>query len=156
SAPWIFRSLIPTLPYYPFAIDIRVVGFLAALTVLAGVGAGIVPALESLKRDVGAALHGREALPGATGWRARDVLVAAQVGMSLVLLVGAGMFLHGEVRMLTADPGYDADHVMMVVPRIAIPPHTPETATAFYRTLAQRALGIPGVRAVAYERTAAG
>ena len=156
SAPWIFRSLIPTLPYYPFAIDVRVVAFLAVVTAFAGVGAGIVPALESLKRDVSAALHGREALPGATGWRARDVLVAAQVGMSLVLLVGAGMFLHAEVRMLKADPGYDSEHVMLVAPRVAVPPNTPESAAAFYRTFAQRALGIPGVRAVAYERTAAG
>jgi predicted permease len=153
SAPRILRSLIPALPYYPFAVDGSVVAYLGAVTLFAGVAAGIAPALESLKRDVSAALHGHEALPDAIGWRARDVLVAAQVGMSLVLLVGAGLFLHAEMRLLSASPGYDADHVMLAVPRVSVPPHTAESAQSFYRTFVQRVRGIPGVRGVAYARS---
>jgi len=154
SAPRLLRSLIPQLPYYPFAVDRSVVVYLGAVTLFAGAVAGIAPALESLRRDVSAALHGHEALPGAAGWRARDVLVAAQVGMSLVLLVGAGLFLHAETRLLSANPGYDIDRVMLVVPRISTPPHTVESSQSFYKTFAQRVLGIPGVRAVAYARIA--
>jgi predicted permease len=152
SAPRLLRSLIPQLPYYPFAVDSSVLAFLAAVTLFAGAIAGIAPALESLKKDVSAALHGHEAVGGATGWRARDLLVAAQVGMSLVLLVGAGLFLRAEARLLAANPGYDIDHVMLVVPRVTVPPHTPESAASFYKAFVQRVVGVPGVGGVAYAR----
>jgi hypothetical protein len=154
-APWGFRALIPQLPYYHFAIDAHVVAYLGAITLFAGIVAGIAPTLESLKKDVNAAFRGHEAVPGASGWRPRDVLVAAQVGMSLVLLVSAGLFLHAETRLLSANPGFDVDHVMLATPRISIPPHTVDTAASFYKTFVQRARGVPGVRAVAYARGAA-
>ena len=139
---------------YPFAVDGTVLAYLGAVTLLAGIVAGVAPAFESLKRDVTASLHGQNASPGASGWRSRDVLVAAQVGMSLALLVGAGLFLRAEMRLLSANPGYDIDRVMLVSPRISVPPHTLESATSFYKTFTERALGIPGVRAVAYARGA--
>ena len=152
SAPRVFRALIPTLPDYPFAVDGSVLAYLGAVTVFAGVMAGIAPAFESLKKDVNAALHGHGAAAGASGWHARDVLVAAQVAMSLVLLVAVGLFLRAEARLLAANPGYDIDRVMFVEPRLSVPPHTPDSAAAFYKTFAQRALVVPGVRAVAYAR----
>jgi predicted permease len=152
GAPRIVRSLILTLPYYPFAIDHTVVVYLAAVTLFAGIMAGIPPAVESLKRNVSPAPHGHDLLGSAVGWRARDLLIAAQVGMSLMLLVGAGLFLHAEAHMLSASPGYDTDHVMLVVPHVLIPPQTPESAAQFYEAFRQRALGIPGVRAFAYAR----
>jgi predicted permease len=151
-APRVLRSLIPAMPFYSYAVDGGVVAYLGAVTLFAGGLAGIAPALESLKKDVSAALHGHEALHRAIGWRARDVLVAGQVGMSMVLLIGAGLFLHAEVNLLSANPGYDIDHVMLVVPRVSTPPHTPESAASFYRTFVQRALGVPGVSSVAYAR----
>ena len=152
SAPRLLRFLIPALPYYPFAVDAAVVAYLAAVTMFAGVMASIAPAVESLRNDVNAALHGHEVLTGATGWRARDVLTATQLGMSLVLLVGAGCFLHAEARLLSANPGFDVDHVLFVAPRISIPPHTSESAASFYATFVQRARRVPGVHSVAYGR----
>ncbi|MGH9139810.1 MAG: ABC transporter permease, partial [Vicinamibacterales bacterium] len=153
-SPIVFRSLIPRLPYYPFAVDTTVVSFLLAVTLFAGVAAGVAPAFESLKKDLSAGLHGQEALAGAIGWHARDVLMAGQVGMSLVLLVGAGLFLHTEWRMMSAGPGYEIDRVMLVVPRVSSPPHTPDSAAAFYDTFTRSVLGIPGVRSLAYQRGA--
>jgi hypothetical protein len=78
--------------------------------------------------------------------------MAAQVGMSLVVLVGAGLSLHAESTMLSASPGYEIDRVMLVVPRVSIPPHTPESAASFYDAYEQRVFGIPGVRTLAYQR----
>src|SRR5262249_44706795 len=66
------------------------------------------------------------------------------------------LFLHAEARLLSANPGYDDDRVMLVVPRVSMPPHTAESAQSFYKTFVQRVLGIPGVRAVAYGRSTAG
>ena len=155
AAPRLLRALIPALPYYPFGLDAAVFAYVIGITLFAGIAAGIAPAIESLKRNVSAALHSHEAVPGATGWRARDVLVAAQVCMSLALLVGAGLFLRAEARLLSANPGYDADGVMTVVPRVTIPPHTAESAATFYQTFMLRARGNPSVRAIAWARGSA-
>jgi predicted permease len=128
-----------------------VLGYLAAVTIAAGVLAGIAPAIESLKPNVSDSLHGREMLFGvATSWRLRDVLVAAQIAMSLVLLVGAALFVRAELRMVSANPGYESDHVLLVVPRIGVPPHSRESAASFYQALASRVAALPGVRAATY------
>ena len=155
SAPRLFRTLIPQLPYYPFAIDATVIAYVAGVALVAAIAASIAPALESLKKDVNAALHHHDALAGATGWHARDVLMAAQIGLSLVLLFAAGLFLHAEFRLLAANPGYELDRVMLVVPRVAVPPHTPASVKSLYQTFNERVCGIPGVRTVAYARISA-
>jgi predicted permease len=152
AAPKVFRTLIPQLPYYPFAIDATVVAYVAGVALVAAIAASIAPALESLKRDVNAALHHHDALSGTIGWQARDVLMAAQLGLCLVLLFAAGVFLHAEFRLLSANPGYELDRVMLVVPRVGVPPHTPASVQSFYQAFNQRLLGIPGVRTVAYTR----
>jgi putative ABC transport system permease protein len=152
AAPKVFRTLIPQLPYYPFAIDTSVIAYVAGVALVAAMAASIAPALESLKKDVNAALHHHDALPGAIGWHARDVLMAAQVGLCLVLLFAAGVFLHAEFRLLAASPGYELDRVMLVVPHVGVPPHTPASVQSFYRAFNERVLGIPGVRTVAYTR----
>jgi len=156
AGPIVIRALVPSLPYYPFAVDANVVAYIFGITLLAGVAAGIAPALETLRKDVNASLRGEEAVPGGVfRWRPRDVLMTAQVSVSVVLLVGAGLFVQSELRLLDADPGYEIEHVMQVAPRIAVPPYTPERASAFYRSLAQRLLAVPGVRSVGYARAAA-
>src|SRR2546428_116564 len=151
SVPVLLKKLNPSIPYYPFAVDAPVLVYLAGITLLAGMFAGIAPAIESLKGDVSASLHGQETFLGAkTRWRSRDVLVAAQVGMSLVLLVGAGLFAHAEWRLLAANPVYETDRVLLVTPRISVPPHTPASAASFYQALADRVRAVPGVRDAGY------
>jgi putative ABC transport system permease protein len=156
AAPKLLRALIPQLPYYPFAIDRTVVGYLASVAIVTAMAASVAPALESLKTDVSAALHYQDAPIGATGWHMRDVLMAAQVGLSLVLLFVAGVFLHAELRLVRANPGYELERVMLVVPRVVVPPHTPASVKSFYQAFTERLLGIPGVQRIAYARLSAG
>ena len=73
----------------------------------------MAPALESLKVDLTVSLNGGNSFAGTTGARLRTALVTAQVALSLALLVGAGMFLQAYWRMVPADPGYDARHVLV-------------------------------------------
>ena len=156
AGPIVLRALVPTLPYYPFGVDANVIAYIIGITLLAGVAAGIAPALETLKRDVNASLHGQETAPdSAFRWQPRDILMAVQVSLSVVLLVGAGMFVQAELRLLDSNPGYEIEHVMEVDPRVSIPPYTAETASTFYRSLIQRLLTVPGVRGVGYARAAA-
>lgn len=147
--PRVFKALVPTLPFYPFAIDGSVLSYLAAATLLAGVTAGVSPAIESLRPDVAPALHRQRGWIVAGRWQARDLLIAAQVAMSVVLLVGAVLFVRAE-RALVANPGFEIEHVLAAVPRLLLPPHTPATAKSFYRTLEQRVRAIPGVVTTSY------
>src|SRR6185369_2979713 len=93
---------------------------------------------------------GQDALAALTRWRTRDLLVSLQVAMSLVLLAGGGLFVRAEYRMVHADPGFEMDRVLLVTPRLRVPPHTPATVAAFQRTVVDRLAEIPGVRAVAH------
>ena len=154
AVPRAMKMLIPTLPFYPFAIDGVVIGYLSAATVCAGIAAGLAPAVESLRPDVAPALHRHGGSWQSVGrWQPRDLLIAGQVAMSLVLLVGAVLFIRAE-RALVANPGFEIDHVIAAMPRLSTPPHTPATAEAFYRTLTERVRAIPGVRTTAYSSAA--
>jgi len=150
EVPVVFKRTIPTLPFYPFQMDYAVFAYLAGLTTVAGVLAGLAPALESLKPSLSASLQGQDALAALTRWRTRDLLVALQVAMSLVLLAAGGLFVRAEYRMVHADPGFEMDRVLLVTPRLRVPPHTPATVAAFQRTVVDRLAEIPGVRAVAH------
>jgi predicted permease len=151
KVPVIVRATVPTMPYYPFRFDGAVWAYVSGVALLTGLIAAVFPAIESLKRDVSGSLQGQEALFGGTRrWRTCDVLVAAQVGMSLTVMAGASVFVRAEYRMLTAAPGYESDHVLFVSPHLADPPYSRQTATSFHQTLRERLAAIPGVRAVAY------
>jgi predicted permease len=100
------EALVPTMPHYPTQPDWIVFSYLAGITLLAGGIAGLTPAAESLRVNlIGSMKHAR--------WRLRDLLIAAQVAMSMVLLVGAALFVRTEYRLFRTDPGFDARHVML-------------------------------------------
>ena len=155
-APRAFKALVPTLPYYPFAVDRVVVGYLAAATIVAGVAAGIAPAIESLSSDAAPALRRRGSLRVAGGrWQSRDLLIGGQVALSMILLVGAALFVRAE-RRLVADPGYETEHVLAAFPRLSVPPHTATTVASFYRRLEEQVGAMPAVRSTAHSDTLVG
>lgn len=98
------RIVIPiTLDLEP---DLLVLGFTAAISVLAGLVFGMVPALQSTNPDVAPTLKD-ESTGGVPGrHRLRGVLVAGQVAVSLVVLVAAGLFLRSLQARLAVDPGF--------------------------------------------------
>jgi predicted permease len=110
------EHLVPTMPHYPMHPDWIVFAYLAGITLLAGCAAGLMPAAESLRANlVGSLKHQESGLSaGRARWRLRDLLIAAQVAMSMVLLVGAALFVRTEYRLFAADPGFDARHVMLM------------------------------------------
>ena len=87
--------------------DWRVLALTAGAGVVAGGLLGLVPAVQGTRADLGSALktgsRGSDA-PGPLRWR--NALVVAQIAMSLVLLVGAGLFLRSWQQMLAVDPGF--------------------------------------------------
>ncbi len=146
--PAIFLHLAGTGPNYPVQPDLLVFGYLAAVTLAAGAIAGAAPAAESLNVDLTSALKGQESLLGQR--HSRNFLVGAQVAMSMVLLVIAGIFVHAQYTIFTASPGFETHQVLMVGLHTDMPPYTAESAAAFDRAVAQRVAALSGVVSVAF------
>jgi predicted permease len=113
---WVGEALIRALPYesatrtLSAAPDLRVGLFTLALAVLAGIGFGLVPALRATQSDLTPALKSEAAaVVGGGGFRLRKGLVVAQVALSLLLLVGAGLFTRSLMNLRALDPGFQPE-----------------------------------------------
>lgn len=150
QAPQLIRRLVPQMPFYPLDPDRVVFAYLTAVSLAAGAAAGLAPALETLRQRLSPMLAGHDALAQGGGRsRVRDVLIAAQLGMSLVLLAGTAIFLRAERAIALRDPSVDAAHVLVAA--YAPPKGTSATVLpAMTRRLAE----LPGVRSVAYAAAA--
>jgi predicted permease len=152
-----------TLPLVPqgvlprsngIAIDARVMAFCLGLSLLASVLVGLVPALRVSGSGFGEghALHAGETRTTGDrqGERLRTLLVAAQIAMTLVLLIGAGLLIHSFVRLTSVPPGFESsgrDGVVQIV-KVTLPPRLydePDRIHAFARGVLDRIQHLPGV-----------
>jgi macrolide transport system ATP-binding/permease protein len=128
-------------------LDWRVLSFTAGSGVLAGAFLGLIPAVQGTRADLSSTLktgiRGSRA-PGPLRWR--NVLVAAQIAMSLVLLVGAGMFLRSWQQMLGIDPGFGSAPTSVL--SVMVPVTTTDDNVQRTERLLQRFRAIPDVDAV--------
>jgi predicted permease len=128
--------------------DWRVVALTAGGGVLAGGLLGLVPAIYGTRADLGSALktgsRGSDA-PGTVRWR--SVLVIAQIAMSLVLLVGAGLFLRSWQQMLAVDPGFGRAPTSILSVMMPVTQSSPDPVQRMQRLL-ERFRTLPGVEAV--------
>jgi putative ABC transport system permease protein len=153
-----------TLPLVPqsslprvggIVIDARVMAFCFGLSLVSTLLIGLMPAL----RVGGAAFGEAQALHAGEGRstgdrhgeRLRTLLVAAQIAMTLVLLIGAGLLIHSFVRLTSVSPGFESsgrDGVVQTV-RVTLPPRLydgPERIQAFARAVLERVRYLPGVK----------
>jgi macrolide transport system ATP-binding/permease protein len=137
----------------PIVIDVHLdhrvllFSFLAAL--VSALFFGIAPAWQSTRTHLVPAL--KTAVQGFTGRRrtiGRNVLVVGQVALSLALLVATGMLMDAVRKTLALDPGFRTDHLLMMEFDTALVRYTDDQTREFYRSLRDRALAVPGVRAV--------
>jgi putative ABC transport system permease protein len=95
-------------------IDRSVLGFTAFLTILTGLGFGIIPALQASRPDLQSVLKdaARGASAGAPRNRVRGALVVMEVAVALVLLAGAGLLLRSFQRLISAEEGFNPEHLL--------------------------------------------
>lgn len=105
--------LLPRVAGGASLLDPRVLAFTVLVALITGVVAGIAPAWQASRTDIAAALRfgGRDL--GATRGRLRSALLATQVALTLVLLVGAGLFVRSLRHAQTLDYGLDLEHLLM-------------------------------------------
>ncbi len=133
------------------AIDGRVLLFTVLVSMVTGVAFGIVPALASRVDLAGAMKQGSKGAGESAGRRRlQGTLIVAQVAISVVLLVGAGLLLTSFYKLQSVDPGYRADRVMSaeLFTNFSKYPNV-DTQRRFYLPLIERLQSQPGVIAVA-------
>jgi predicted permease len=103
--------LMPGTYWAESAVDARVVAFIGLVAIGTGVLAGLVPALQASQPELTDALKSGTRDGGARRSRLRQVLLVAQVAMSVLLLYGAGLFVHSLMRLRAIDLGFDTERV---------------------------------------------
>jgi len=133
------------------APDARVFFFSAAIAILTGIAFGLAPALQGTRVQPIHALKssGRAATGGGSRWSLKQTLVVLQVALSLVLLVGAGLFVRTLRNYSTMDPGFDRDHLVTVRIDTHLVGYLPAQLASLSRRLIERVEAIPGVRSAA-------
>ena len=158
SVPALLTLVGPTLPRADtIAVDFRVVAFTFGLALLTGLLFGLVPALQSAKLDVREALSdaGRTGV-GIAPWqrRARAALVVAEIAVTVVLTIGAGLLIRSFARLQDVSPGFDPARVLAAdVPLSAVKYASDELRTSVVDRVLERLAAVPGVRSAAVTTT---
>ena len=140
------------VPLEEMAIDTRVLGYTALLTVLTGILFGLAPALQASRADVVPVLK-NETVPAGANQRGvrslfslRQALVVSQVALSLISLVAAGLFLRSLKHAQGIDTGFETRGVLVMNVNLGREGYTPERGQLFYQQAAERLSGLPGVQ----------
>ena len=129
--------------------DMTVLAFAFGLSIVTGLAIGIVPAFAASRPQLQSALtaSGRGSTTGRGQRRVRSVLVTIEIGLAVVLTLGAGLLLRSFLSVLSVDPGFRPDNLLTM--QIALPNHlsTPAQRQALYDALFARLDALPGVTA---------
>ena len=141
---------IPRLNQVRF--DWPVLLFTVGAALLTGLVCGLAPALRASRVNLQQALkEGARGTASASSKRLNDAFVIAQIALSLVLLIGAGLLLESFRKLLSVDPGFRSENVLSG--RLELPETkytTPAQVRNFYARLLDRVQNLPGVRAAGF------
>ena len=142
-------ALANSVTFLDVHADARVLVFTAGVTVLSVLLFGLVPAMHATRLDAATTLRAQgRGLVGGRG-RLGKSLVAAQLALSTLLLVGAGLLVQSARRLLSADLGFDRDHVIVAEIHLKAP-YVGDRLEQYRREIERRAMRVPGVVATSY------
>ena len=135
---------------FPVAInpklDVLTVVFAILLSIITGVVFGLVPATQTASPQVLPALKDESLLQGYRKSRLRNLFVVAQVAISFVLLIGAGLFIRSLMQARNSSPGFETHNLLIASVDVGLGGYDKQHGTVFYQQLVQRVSGLPGVR----------
>ncbi|MFY9530342.1 MAG: ABC transporter permease [Candidatus Acidiferrales bacterium] len=159
-AYWCRNLLVRLIPwrgvpmYLAGELDWRVFALSAGVCLLSTLLFALVPAIQSGKIDLAAALKAESA--GVVGGRGRawvrSSLVLVQVSLSFLLLVGAGLVIQSLQRIRTASPGFSTEHLLSTAVNLFGAGYDTQRARNFQDQLMERVQALPGVESAAYGR----
>jgi predicted permease len=147
---------------FPFVIepDWRVLAFTAGVTLAVGILFGLAPALRDARIDLTPGLkETASSLPGGAAHTGRwlrlgNALVVAQVALSIVVLVGAGLLVRTLRNLHNLNPGFDTQNVLLFGVNPAAAGYTDQKTAQLYSDLQQRFAALPGVISASYSEHA--
>jgi predicted permease len=149
-ARWGISALVQMVPdglpaFGDVGLDRTVLLFTLAITIGAGLVFGAVPARYGTRGQLADALQGRGADPG-SGSRVRQLFVAVQLALCIVLLVGAGLLVRSFARLQQVPVGFRTDHLVTAELRLPVTKYANDTlVVAFAGQALERLRAIPGV-----------
>jgi len=156
-AQWLTSLLpaaMPRLDYatvdfsYDLSPDGRVLGFTLAASLVTGLLFGLLPAWQASRSDLVATLKGDAPVTaGRRRFHLRDLLVVAQVALSLMLLVGAGLFVKSMFYAQEMNPGFEAKRMLLANVNVGLHGYDETKGREFYRRVIERLRTLPGVEA---------
>src|ERR1044071_9937944 len=154
-ALWILKVLLALKPPidFPLALDVgvdwRVLLFSLGVSVAAGAIFGLAPALQATRPNLVGTLKDTAAQGGAARTRLRSVLVVAQIAISLVVLIAAGLVVRTLQQLQTMNPGFDPQNALTMSFDLGLQGYDEARGQQFYRQLMERVRALPGVEAAA-------
>ena len=134
-----------------FTPDARVFAFTAALAVVTGILFGLAPAIRATRPDLAATFKDQGGAIGSfRRFGVRNVLVVAQVALSLVLLVGSSLFIRSLGNATSIDLGMKTDHLLLMGFDPKLHHYSADQTRRFLTQLRERVTALPGVRSVSY------
>jgi putative ABC transport system permease protein len=148
---WSFRPPFLQPDAVDLQPDMHVLLFTLGISIVTGMVFGLAPAIQASRPDLVVELKEKSSAPtGSTRiFSLRNVLVSAQIALSLVALIGAGLFLRSLQNAQRINPGFDADHLATVTFDLGGQGYTEERGRQFEERALERAAAIPGVRSAA-------
>ena len=160
-ATWTIKFLLAYLPtsetphVISGTVDTRILAFNFALSLATGVLFGLVPALRSTHPNLAPTLKDQVgAVVGGSGVRLRKALVVAQVTLSVLLLIGAGLFIRSLRNLRTLDLGLRTDNLIAFKVSPSLSGYSPVKVKMFEQQLIERVRALPGVTSAAYANMA--
>ena len=155
---WLVSLLQASLPSLPvalaieFTVNLRVMLFAFGIALITGVIFGLAPARHALGADLAPMLHGANATPDRTRFRLRNMLVTAQVALSLMLVVTAMLFLRSLEKAAFTDPGFQTANIMIATTDVSLSGYRDQRAVEVADRFKERLRALPGVESVATAR----
>ena len=154
-AYWIVNMLLAFKPPidFPLAMDVdidwRVLVFSLGISLITGAVFGLAPALQATRPSLLKSLKDNAAQGGASRTRLRSGLVVAQIALSLVVLIAAGLVVRTLQHLQTMNPGFDSKNALMMSFDLGLQGYDEAKAQQFYRQLVERVQSVPGVQSSA-------
>src|SRR4051812_8325275 len=152
---WSFRPPFLQADAVDLHPDWRVLAFTVGVSIVTGVVFGLAPALQASRPDLVVELKEKTGAPSGANrlFSLRNMLVAAQIALSLIALIGAGLFLRSLQHAQRINPGFDADHLAVMSFDLGAQGYTEERGRQFQQRVLERAAGVPGVQSAAVGST---
>jgi macrolide transport system ATP-binding/permease protein len=135
---------------FDLRIDWRVLIFALVVSIVTGVLFSLLPALQSSKPDLVPALKDESSMAGFRRSRLRNFLVIAQIALSLVLLVSAGLIVRSLQAAQRMRPGFNPQNAVSISFDLGLQGYDDAKGRVFYERALERMRAIPGVRSVAF------